>query len=67
MSSTTDQNLTCDIILVVGEDQVRISASSLLLCWERDTTTSRQAFYYRADVQHHSLQDPRDLSYSGSN
>jgi hypothetical protein len=32
MSSTTDQNLTCDIILVVGEDQVRISASSLLLC-----------------------------------
>jgi len=32
MSSTTDQDLTCDIILVVGEDQVRISASSLLLC-----------------------------------
>jgi hypothetical protein len=32
MSSTIDQDLTCDIILVAGEDQVRISASSLLLC-----------------------------------
>jgi hypothetical protein len=32
MSSTTDQDLTCDIILVVGEDQVRIFASSQLLC-----------------------------------
>jgi hypothetical protein len=32
MSPTTDQNLECDIILVVGEDQVRISASSQLLC-----------------------------------
>lgn len=32
MSSTTDQDLSWDIILVVGEDQVRISASSQLLC-----------------------------------
>jgi hypothetical protein len=32
MPSTTDQGLTFDIILVVGEDQVRISASSLLPC-----------------------------------
>lgn len=32
MSSTTDQDLSLDIILVVGEDQVRVSASSQLLC-----------------------------------
>jgi hypothetical protein len=32
MSSTTDQDLEWDIILVVGEDQVRVSASSQILC-----------------------------------
>lgn len=32
MSPTTDQNPGWDIILVVGEDQVRTSASSQLLC-----------------------------------
>lgn len=32
MSCTTDQDILWDIILVVGEDQVRISSSSQLLC-----------------------------------
>jgi hypothetical protein len=32
MSSTTDQGLDWDIVLVVGEDQVQIHASSQLLC-----------------------------------
>jgi hypothetical protein len=32
MSSTTDQDLEWDIILVAGEDQVRVSASSQILC-----------------------------------
>jgi hypothetical protein len=32
MSSTTNQDLEWDIILVVGEDQVRVSALSQILC-----------------------------------
>jgi len=32
MSSTTDQDLERDIILVVGEDQARVPASSQILC-----------------------------------
>lgn len=52
MSSTADQNLEWDIVLVGGEDQVQIHASSQLLCMASKPFSEMPGLHFKKEQPH---------------